>query len=73
MNDVFNSIILVILKYIYSLTDKALFAKRIYNLYFSTTLVFSLFTLDYTYSLPHCTRALYILFPSLAIFLIITF
>lgn len=66
MNDVFNSITLVILKHIYSLTGKAPFTKRIYDLYFCIALVFSLFTLDYIYSLPHCNALdthVRILFP----------
>lgn len=40
VNDVLNSIALIILKYIYNLTEKALFVKQICNLYFCAALFF---------------------------------
>lgn len=76
MNDVFNSITLVILKYIYSLTGKTPLAKRIYDLYFCTALVF-LFLLWITHILchtaMHLTRMYVYYFSRPYISLVITF
>lgn len=80
MSDAFNSIVLVILKYIYSLTGKAPFAKRIYDLYFFTAPVFffSFYFELHVFFATYCNALdtrVRILFPAMAIYMsiVITF